>query len=295
MTLPITQREALGGLADGDEARFFGAPGFPGLDCLTASFRRHAYAFHAHETYTIGNIDAGCETWMSRGERHYAGPGWLGLVNPLDVHDGAPVGEGYAYRMTYPTVELMQAVASAVSGRRVTATPLFRQSAVHDPRGARLFAQAHRWLESGADPLAGEERLHRAYAHVLVRHGGFAPINLGREAGPVARVRETIEARFAEQLQLSELAGIARLSTHHLIRVFRAEVGLTPHAYVIDVRVRRAQALLRRGASPADAAARVGFADQAHLTHAFKARLGVPPGAYRRAHVESCRIMRPSW
>jgi AraC-like DNA-binding protein len=285
MTLPITQREALGGLADGDEARFFGAPGFPGLDCLTASFRRHAYAFHAHETYTIGNIDAGCETWMSRGVRHYAGPGWLGLVNPLDVHDGAPVGDGYAYRMTYPKVELLQAVASAVSGRHVTATPVFKQSAVHDPLGAKLFAEAHRVIEAGTDALAGEERLHRAYAHVLVRHAGFAPMTPGREVGPVARVREVIEERFADQLLLSELAGIAGLSTHHLIRVFRAEVGLTPHAYVVDVRVRRAQALLRCGASPADAAARVGFADQAHLTRAFKARVGVPPAAYRRAHL----------
>jgi AraC-like DNA-binding protein len=288
MTLPVTQREALGcsALAAGDVARFFGAPGFPGLDCLTASFRRHAYAFHAHETYTIGNIDAGCETWMSRGARHYAGPGWLGLVNPLDVHDGAPVGEGYAYRMTYPTIELMQAVASAVSGRRVTATPLFRQSAVHDPMGARLFAEAHRLLEAGGDALAGEERLHRAYAHVLVRHAGLMPMTVGREQGPVARAREVIEQRFAEPLQLSELAAVAGLSTHHLIRVFRAEVGLTPHAYVIDVRVRRAQALLRRGSSPAEAAVLVGFADQAHLTRAFKARLGVPPGAYRRAHAE---------
>jgi AraC-like DNA-binding protein len=285
MTLPITQREAFGPLADGDEARFFAAPGFPGLDCLTASFRRHAYAFHAHETYTIGNIEAGCETWMSRGVRHYAGPGWLGLVNPLDVHDGAPVGEGFAYRMTYPTAELMQAVASAVAGRRVTATPIFLQSAVNDPLGARLFAEAHRVIEAGTDALAGEERLHRAYAHVLVRHAGFTPMAPGREAGPVARVRDVIEQRFAEPLLLSELAAIARLSMHHLIRVFRAEVGLTPHAYVVDVRVRRAQALLRRGASPADAAARVGFADQAHLTRAFKARVGVPPGAYRRAHV----------
>jgi AraC-like DNA-binding protein len=288
MTLPVTQREALGlsALADGDEARFFGAPAFPGLDCLTASFRRHAYAFHAHDTYTIGNIDAGCETWTSRGARHYAGPGWLGLVNPLDVHDGAPVGEGYAYRMTYPTVELLQTVASAISGRRVTATPMFKQSAVHDPAGARLFAEAHRWLEAGTDALAGEEGLQRAYAHVLVRHAGLAPMAVGDERGPVARVRDVIEQRFAEPLQLSELADIASLSIHHLIRAFRAEVGLTPHAYVIDVRVRRAQALLRRGSSPADAAMLVGFADQAHLTRAFKARLGVPPGAYRRALVE---------
>ncbi len=289
MTAPITQREAVRAtaLADGDEARFFAAARFPGLDCLTASFRRHAYAFHAHETYTIGNVEAGCETWMARGARHYAGPGWFALTNPLDVHDGAPFGEGYAYRMSYPSVELMQRVASAVTGRRVTATPMFKSPAVHDPLGARLFTEAHILLESGADALGGEERLLRAYAHLLVRHARIAPLPLGRERGPVARVRDAIDRRYAEDLRLGDLAAIAGLSTHHLIRTFRAEIGLTPHAYVVDVRVRRAQALLKHGSSPAETAALVGFADQAHLTRAFKARLGVAPGAYRRAHLGS--------
>ena len=82
---------------------------------------------------------------------------------------------------------------------------------------------------------------------------------------------------------LTELAQIARLSTYHLIRAFRAEIGLTPHAYLVDVRVRRARDLLRVGQAPAEVALGVGFADQAHLTRAFKSRIGVTPGAYRRA------------
>jgi AraC-like DNA-binding protein len=58
---------------------------------------------------------------------------------------------------------------------------------------------------------------------------------------------------------------------------------MTPHAYLIDVRVRRARDLLRRGEPPAVVAATVGFADQAHLTRVFKARVGIAPGSYRRA------------
>src|SRR5262249_3730408 len=128
VTLPITQAEALGPLplARGEEARFFVAPRFPGLDCLTATFHTHAYPLHSHETYTIGNIDAGCETWRARGAQHYAGPGDIVFNHPLDVHDGAPFGPGYAYRMTYPSVALLRQVASAVSGRPVTATPMFK-------------------------------------------------------------------------------------------------------------------------------------------------------------------------
>src|SRR5262245_59650319 len=101
MTVPITQAQALGSkpLARGECARFFAAARFPGLDCVTATFRTHVYAPHTHETYVIGNIDDGCETWLARGARHYAGPGDLAFNNPLDVHDGAPWGGGYTYRM----------------------------------------------------------------------------------------------------------------------------------------------------------------------------------------------------
>jgi AraC-like DNA-binding protein len=285
MSPPVTQAGALGPmpLAAGEGARFFSAPRFPGLDCLTATFRTHVYSPHTHETYVVGVIDAGCETWNARGARHYAAPGDVLFNLPLDVHDGAPFGDGYTYRMTYPTVGFMQRVASQVCGRPVTATPTFKASVVRDPDGSRLFADAHAALEAGLDALAGEERLLRAYGRLLVRHADVTPAPLGREAGPMARVRDAIEQRYADSLTLGELAGIARLSTYHLIRAFRAETGLTPHAYLVDVRVRRARELLRADLAPAEVALRVGFADQAHLTRAFKARIGVAPAAYRRA------------
>ena len=285
MTAPVTQAETLGSvpLGEGEGARFFGATRFPGLDCLTATFRTHIYAAHTHETYVVGTVHAGCETWNARGARHYAGPGDVLFNLPLDVHDGAPFGDGYSYRMTYPTVGFMQRVASVVGGRTVTATPTFKASVVRDPDGARLFTGAHAALEHGLDALEGEELLLRAYGRLLVLHADIHPATLGREPGAMARVRDAIEQRYAESLMLAELADIARLSTYHLIRVFRAEVGLTPHAYLVDVRVRRARDLLRAGLAPAEVALCVGFADQAHLTRAFKARVGVAPGAYRRA------------
>ena len=113
MTPPVTQAEALRAtpLAAGEGSRFFTAARFPGLDCLTATFRTHVYRPHAHETYVVGIIDAGCETWNARGARHYASPGDVLFNRPLDVHDGAPFGNGYTYRMTYPTVAFMQGVA----------------------------------------------------------------------------------------------------------------------------------------------------------------------------------------
>lgn len=285
MNAPVTQAQALDAipLTKGERASFFSADRFGDLDCLTATFRTHAYAPHTHDTYVMGCIEAGCEMWQARGRRHYAGPGDLAFNNPLDVHDGIPWAGGYAYRMTYPSVSLMQQIASEVSGRTVTETPLFAEPVVHDPEGAALFSAAHRAIETGVDRLAGEEMLVCAYARFLVRHARIGLVRLGAERDAVRRVRTVIEAQFDSDLRLDSLARTACLSRHHLIRAFRKEVGLTPHAYVIDVRVRRAQERLRRGESPATVATAVGFADQAHLTRAFKARLAVAPGAYRRA------------
>ena len=109
------------------------------------------------------------------------------------------------------------------------------------------------------------------------------PVPLGRERGSVARVKALLAQRYAEDLPLSVLAAEAGLSSHHLIRAFRRETGLTPHAWLINLRVEAAKAQLKRGETPVAVASATGFCDQAHLTRAFKARIGVTPGVYRAA------------
>jgi AraC-like DNA-binding protein len=285
MHAPVTQAEAVARtpLSAGEAARFFLAPRLGGFDCLRATYLSHAYAPHTHDTYVLGTIERGCEAWTLRGTRHYAGPGDLVFVNPHEVHDGSPHDGGYSYRTTYPPPEVLRGIAEAVCGRRVVADPYFPVARVRDPHGAGLLAAAHRAMETGTDPFAAEELFHRAYGVLLVRHAALAPAAVGLENGPVRRVRDLIETRHGEDLSLDLLAREAGLSIDHLIRAFRRAVGMTPHAFLIDARVRRAKDLLRRGETPAEVAAEVGFADQAHLTRVFKARVGIGPGGYRRA------------
>ncbi len=283
----VSQGETLGirPLGAGERAALFLARPFGDLECLSATFATHAYAPHAHDTYVVGTIETGCEAWSVRGERHYGGPGDLTFINPLEVHDGEPIGAGYSYRMTYPAVALMREVAASLGGPRGGGTPFFRLACVHDPDGAALLSRAHRTIEADRDRLGGEELLLRAYAHCLVRHARASIRAVGVEAGPVAQACELMEARHDEDLSLAEIAARVGLPRHHLIRAFRRETGLTPHAFLIDVRVRRARDRLRRGEAPGAVAAATGFSDQAHLTRAFKARLGVTPGAFRAAHL----------
>ena len=61
------------------------------------------------------------------------------------------------------------------------------------------------------------------------------------------------------------------------------ELGITPHAYLIQSRARLARAMLASGLPIADAAAEAGFADQSHLTRAFARQFGITPGRSTQA------------
>jgi len=98
----------------------------------------------------------------------------------------------------------------------------------------------------------------------------------------IACARRIIQDRFAQTLSLGELAAEVGLSKFHLLRLFRQEVGTTPHAYQLHLRISRARELLDTHASPAEVALACGFADQAHFTRAFKRIVGYTPGAFKR-------------
>lgn len=100
---------------------------------------------------------------------------------------------------------------------------------------------------------------------------------------PIARARKYIEDRFAEDVRLEHLEAEVGLSRFYLVRRFRAEVGMPPHAYQLALRLDHARVLVASGMALADVAARCGFTDQSHLTRHFRRAVGVAPGAYARS------------
>ena len=82
---------------------------------------------------------------------------------------------------------------------------------------------------------------------------------------------------------LAELAVLSGVSRFQLLRGFARETGVTPHAYLLQRRVRLARQLLATGHAPADAALEAGFADQSHMTRAFRRQFGITPARYRAA------------
>jgi AraC family transcriptional regulator len=83
----------------------------------------------------------------------------------------------------------------------------------------------------------------------------------------IERLRDYVITHLDERIEVAALAKIAGRSPFHFSRVFRRSVGMSPHRYVVHLRLQRAIALVREGRSGlAEIAARTGFADQSHLS-----------------------------
>ena len=117
---------------------------------------------------------------------------------------------------------------------------------------------------------------------LLARHGS-RPLPVAGPAPLVARALQRLRESPERPATLAELAALSGVSRFQLLRGFARTVGVTPHAYLIQQRVRLARRLLAAGRRPAEVAAEAGFADQSHLTRAFRRQLGVTPARYRAA------------
>jgi AraC-like DNA-binding protein len=272
-------------------ARYWRHGAVEGVDLLRARYVTHRYGRHAHETYTLGLIEAGVEEFDYGSSLFRASAGAVALLNPDVVHTGqAATPAGWRYRVLYPKVSVVTEVASELGWR--AGPPWFPRTVVYDSTSAALLRTAHQAAEHG-DKLASSSLLRTALAGLLRAHAAPGPagpaglaVRTPRAPQAVGAIRDLLHERITDAPSLAELAALTGLSQFALLRAFRDATGLPPHAYLNQLRVRRARLLLDDGIPPAEVAAQTGFADQAHLTRHFKRVVGVPPAAYQRERLQ---------
>lgn len=85
---------------------------------------------------------------------------------------------------------------------------------------------------------------------------------------------------FSDSLPLDNLAKDLYLSKYYLIRKCKRNLGLTPHKFHLQNRIRKAQTLLFTNKSVTEASIDTGFYDQSHFDRSFKNIVGISPTEY---------------
>lgn len=117
-----------------------------------------------------------------------------------------------------------------------------------------------------------------------VQLGGHVPPShvTHRPEALLGLAREYIHAHLEADISLDDISQAAHLSKYHFLRLFRQHYGMTPHQYVMNVRVNAARTALDQGAPLNEVALRFGFADLSHFNRRFKRIYGMTPHQYQR-------------
>lgn len=138
---------------------------------------------------------------------------------------------------------------------------------------------------------------HPALEEIALDFAGTA-LRLSAHAGPDRRSHRASEERHisdavrciemaaheleGDRLALATLASDAGMSRYHFLRTFRRVVGMTPHQYVLHVRMHKAAVLLQTtDAALTTVALEAGFNDLSTFVRRFRQIMGAPPGEYR--------------
>ena len=254
-----------------------------GLSLLRADFTTHEYPPHTHEALVVAVTERGGSVIKSRGQVEEATPATLFVFNPAEPHAGWMGGsERWQYRSMYLTREALEQVAAGLGIERV---PYFTRNIFADRDLIEAFLAMHCAIEEGRDVFRERELLIASFGRLFQRHGSggdrIRPPPGDRQM--LERVKERMHADYAANLRLEDLAAEVGLTTFQLIGLFKRTVGLTPHAYLTQIRLSMACRHLRRSPALADVATAVGFYDQSALNKHFKRCYGITPRQFARA------------
>jgi AraC-like DNA-binding protein len=253
------------------------------LELLRATYVTHTFSPHVHEGFAIGVVQRGITTTSYRNEHYDVPAGTIIVINPGELHTGEAASEqGWTYRMFYPRANLLQRIASDLADQPRD-IPFFSSPVIYDDYLARSLLNLHLTLEEKNNSIVERESLFWwTMAQLIVRHAddSLTLPEVKIERNCVKEIRDYIEAHYADNISLQQLASLVNLNSCHLLRLFTKTIGLPPHAYLTQVRIRQAKRLLAHGCSIADAAYQTGFVDQSHMTKRFKRVFGITPGQY---------------
>ena len=223
------------------------------------------FADHAHSHYVFGIVREGERELVLNGELLRIKKGDILVFNPGDAHGCTQASESpFAY-------DSFTVAAEIFDGKRFD----FPSNTDDLPRKQleEVFSLLNRCQEENA------LEAFVAFEQMLVAKPDMNPPNPKHEEAAVHLYAHML-GHLAERISVGAFAKNENISAYALIRAYKRMFALTPVQHQMAFRVDAACELLANGANASDAAAELGFSDQAHLTREFKKRIGCTPGSY---------------
>lgn len=257
----------------------------PGLVLGSARLTDAGFDRHYHLDFHVGFVTEGIQRHRSKGESFLLGPGNIALMPPGEIHDGVAEGGG-AY--TLKTFRLSQALVASLT-EDISGRPQHLELAgmlLENTGLAGNLRGLHEVMQQAIGPggLAVQTQWLTLVEGLLRHSRVIMPEAISGSLSPLqwSRLRDYCFSHIDQRITLDDLAGLCALGRFSFLKQFKRTIGMTPHAWLLRLRLEQACGLLSRSELPIiDVAQAVGFYDQSHFNRAFRHAFGVAPSRYR--------------
>lgn len=256
---------------------------FSGVELLSASYTKFEFSKHWHDELAIGVIEEGAEGLLYRGQNIIIPKRHIVAINPAEVHTGfSGTPNGWRYRMFYFNLNELN---KAFEHRSLPIDPIINRPIIYDEALFDALLQLHVSLEEPSFQLTKESFFTLALEQLFTQYGSAKQeLFEGVCTRSSYLARDFMHDNFELNPSLTELEEVSNCSKFQLIKSFKAVFGVTPHQYLLLVKVINAKKLLSEGARCVDASLACGFYDQSHFTRNFKKAFGISPSNYQGHH-----------
>ena len=239
------------------------------IEILVAS-GSHTFPLHSHSCFCFGIVEDGTVRFTVRGHSREL---TAGMADSIPPETGVKIETSSSYRyiticikgsqkerlnsfnysdyfMTFPTSEPV---------RRICSEYMADSSASADDTLISSITELMRPVISGtSSPSEKRSSVVSDARRYIIEHAGSA-------------------------FSLNELAAFVHVSKYYLVKLFKKEMGVTPHQYYVQAKIRIVKDSITEAENSSDLAQDLGFNDQSHMCNLFKKEMGISPVEYKKS------------
>lgn len=233
------------------------------------------------------------QQWV--GNRRYTGLYAKGdiSITPADLPASYQAeGDDHYLHVLLPP-QFLNSVAQQAAELDPARIELITEFRVRDPQLEQTLLLLRSELHKGGgwvERLYVESLANVLAVHLLREYSNLQPRVPQYQGGlgdrKILQISDYIQAHLDQEIKLADLAHVAGMSQFHFSRQFKQSLGVSPHQYLLQQRLERAQELLKDSTlTIAEIALQCGFNSQSHLSSHFRTVTGMTPTEYRKRGV----------
>ena len=232
------------------------------------------YAKHSHDTLCISIIKQGkIVVEFHNKEKQTLYPNQIVIFNPHQVH---VTKNSNIKSYNYYTLHLTQKWIDKISP-----SLYFKNNIINSQNYYEIFLNlCENIIQNNIKDI--EKELYNFFIDLVENHSNNISTSTNNQI--FNNVKNYIINNIQEQLTLDDIAKEIGYSKEYIIRIFKKEFGLTPHAFLMNEKVNYAKNILDKSDSLnlTEIALELGFYDQSHFIKFFKKSFAITPNKYKK-------------